>query len=125
MNFSLFIIPIILTTLFETLFKLFFQVRFLSMITPRKLKLSTHSICIQLILTIGNLICFYSFLNILNFDLAELSDYFFTFNQVLNSANSSFNLLFLLRFLKLANNVVSSAYTMNLDNLLEKEISFK
>ena len=74
MNFSLFIIPIILTILFETLFKCFFQVRFLSMITPKKLKLSTHSICIPFILTIGNLICFCGFLNIMNFDLAEFSD---------------------------------------------------
>ena len=61
----------------------------------------------------------------MNCDLAELSDNLFTFNQVLISANSLFNLLFLLRLLKLANNVVSSAYTMNRNNLLEKEISFK
>ena len=39
--------------------------------------------------------------------------------------NSLFNVLFLLRLLKLANSVVSSAYIMNLNNLLEKEISFK
>ena len=52
----------------------------------------------------------------MNFDLAEFSDNLFTFNQVLISANSLFNLLFLLRLLKLANSVVSSAYTMNLNN---------
>ena len=102
-----------------------FQVRFLSMITPKKLKLSTHSIRISFILTIDHLICFCGFLNIMNFDLAEFSENLFTFNQVIISAYSLFNLLFLLRLLKLANSVVSSAYTMNLNNLLEKEISFK
>ena len=61
----------------------------------------------------------------MNFALVELSDNLFTFNQVLISAYSLFNLLFLLRLLKLANIVVSSAYTMNLNNLLEKEKSFK
>ena len=95
------------------------------MITPKKLKLLTHSICIPLILTIGNLICFCGFLNIMNFDLSEFSDNLYTFNQVLISANFLLNLLFLLRFLKLANNVVSFAYTMKLYNLLQKEISFK
>ena len=83
MIFSLLIIPIILTILFETLLKLFFQVKFLSMITHKKLKLSTHSICIPLILTIGNLICSCGILNIMNFDLAELSDICFTLNQCL------------------------------------------
>ena len=92
----------------------------LSMITPKKLKLSTHSICIPLILTIGNLICFCGFLNIINFDLAELSDNLFTFSQVLISANYLCNILFLLRLLKLANNVVSSACKKKLNNLLEK-----
>ena len=61
----------------------------------------------------------------MNFDLAEFGDNLFTFDQVLISTDSLFNLLFLLRLLKLANSVVSSAYTMNLNNLLEKEISFK
>ena len=89
------------------------------MITPKKL-ISTNSICIPFILTIGNLICFCGFLYIMNFDLTEFSDNLLTFNQVLIFANSLFNLLFLLRSLKLANNVVSSAYTMNLNNLLEK-----
>ena len=89
------------------------------MITPKKLKLSTHLICIPFILTIGNLICFCGFLNIMNFDLAEFSDNLFTVNRVLISANSLFNLLFLLRLLKLANSVVSSAFTMNLNNLHE------
>ena len=42
----------------------------------------------------------------MNFALAESSDNLFTFNQVLISANSLINLLFLLRLLKLANNVV-------------------
>ena len=91
------------------------------MITPKKLRLSTHSICIPFILTIGNLICSCGFLNIMNFDLAEFSDNLFTVNQVLISANSLFNLLFLLRLLQLANSVVSSAYTMNSNNLLEKK----
>ena len=91
------------------------------MITPKKLKLSTHSICIPFILTIANLICFCGFLNIMNFDLAKFSDILFTINQVLISANSSFNLLFLLRLLKLANSVLSSAYAMNLNNLLKKK----
>ena len=91
------------------------------MITPKKLKLSTHSIRIPLILTIGNSISFCGFLNIMNFDLAEYSANLLTFNQVLISANSLFNLLFLLRLLKLANSVVSSAYTMNLNNLLKKK----
>ena len=93
------------------------------MITSKKLKLSTHSklkLSTHSILTIGNLICFCDFLNIMNFDFAQLSDNLFTFNQVLISAYSLFNLLFLLRLLKLANNVVSSAYTMNLNNLHEK-----
>ena len=76
-------------------------------------------------MTSGNLICFCGFLNIMNFDLAEFSDNLFTFNQVLISTNSLFNLLFLLRLLKLANSVVLSAYTTNLNYLLEKEISFK
>ena len=92
------------------------------MITPKKLKLSTHSNCIPLFLTNGNLICFCGFLNKMNFDLAELSDNLFTFNQVLTPANYLFNLLLLLRLLKLANNVVSSAHTMNFKKLLEKEI---
>ena len=92
------------------------------MITPIKLKLFTHSICIPLIFTICNLSGFCGFLNIMNFDLAEFSDNLFTFNQVIISANSLFNLLLLLTFPKLANNVVSSAYTMNLNNLLEKNI---
>ena len=52
------------------------------MITPKKLKLSIHLICISLILTISNLICFCGFLNIMSFNLAELSDNLFTFNQV-------------------------------------------
>ena len=73
-------------------------------------------------MTIGNLIFFCGSLNSMNFDLAEFSDNLFTFNQVLITVNSLFNLLFLLRLLKLANSVVSSAYTMNLNNLLEKEI---
>ena len=64
------------------------------MITPKKLKLSTQSICIPFIMTIGNFICFCGFLNIMNFDLADFSDNLFTFNQVLISANSLFNLLF-------------------------------
>ena len=86
------------------------------MITPKKLKLSTN-ILFPLILTIGNLICFCGFLNIMNFNLAELSDNLFTFNEVLISANNSlFSLLFLLRLLKFANSVVPSAYTMNLNN---------
>ena len=85
------------------------------MITPKNLKLTTHSICIPLILIIGNLICFCGFLNIIYFDLSEVSDNLFTLNQVLISANSFFNLLFLLRLLKLANSVVPSAYTMNLN----------
>ena len=70
------------------------------MITSKKLKLSTHSICISFILTIGNLICFCGFLNIMNFDLAKLSDNLLTFNQVLLSDNSLLNLLFVLIFLK-------------------------
>ena len=60
------------------------------MITHEKVKLSTHSICIPLILTIGNLICFCGFLNIMNFDLAELSENLLTFNQVFISANALF-----------------------------------
>ena len=83
------------------------------MITPKELKLSTHSISFPLILTIGNLICFCGFLNIMHFDLAELSENLFTFNQVHISANSLFNLLFLLRLLKIANTGVSSAYTIH------------
>ena len=39
--------------------------------------------------------------------------------------NSLFNILFLFRLLKLANKVVSSAYTIHLNNVLEKEMSFK
>ena len=84
------------------------------MSSPKKLKLSTHSICILINLTIGNFF-FCGFMNNMNFDLAEFSDNLFTFNKVFISANSLFNLLFLLRLLKLANSVVSSAYTMNLN----------
>ena len=73
MNFSLFIISIILTILFETLFKYF---------------------------------CLWSPVKSQNYQQIQFVS-------------------FLLRLLKLANNVVSSAYTMNLNNLLEKEISFK
>ena len=69
------------------------------MITPKKLQLSTHSICIPFILTTGNFFCFCGFLNIMNFDLAEFSDNLFTCNQVLISANSLLNLLFLLRYI--------------------------
>ena len=46
------------------------------MITPKKFKLSTHSICIPLILAIGDYF-FCGFLIIMNFDLAELNDNLF------------------------------------------------
>ena len=55
----------------------------------------------------------------MNFNFAELGDNVFTFNQVHISANSLFNILFVLRLLELVNNVVSSAYTMNLNNLFQ------
>ena len=97
-----------MTILIETLCQRFFQVRSLFMITPK--------ICIPFILTIGSLTCFCGFLNIMNFDLAELRDNLLIFNQVLISVNSLFNLLLLLRLLILANNVVSSACTMNFIN---------
>ena len=85
-----------------------------------QLKLSTHSICIALILTFGNLTYVCGFLNIRNFELAELSHNLFTFNRRLLFVNSLLNILFLLRLLTLTNNVVSSAYTLHSNNLLEK-----
>ena len=60
------------------------------MITTKKLKLSTHVISILLILTIGKVICFCGFLNIINFDLAELGNNLLTFNQGLISVNFLF-----------------------------------
>ena len=53
-------------------------------ITNNKLKLSMHSICISLIFTVGNSTCLCGFLNIINFDLAEISNNLFIFNQVLS-----------------------------------------
>ena len=52
------------------------------MFTPKKLKVSIQSICITIILTIDNLACFCGFLNIMNFDLAGLSDPLFTFSYL-------------------------------------------
>ena len=56
------------------------------MFTPKKIKVSIQSICITIISTVDNLACFCGFLNIMNFDLAELSDPLFTFSY-LNSTN--------------------------------------
>ena len=55
----------------------------------------------------------------MHFNLTELSDNFVYFQS--SAANSLFNLLFLLRLLKLAYTGVSSAYTINLKNLLKKK----
>ena len=52
------------------------------MFTPKKIKVSIQSICITIILTIDNLACFCGFLNIMNCDLAEISDPLFTFSYL-------------------------------------------
>ena len=72
------------------------------MVTPKKLKLSTNSICIPFILTIGNLICFCGFLYIMNFDLTEFSDNLLTFNQVLIFANSLLNFVIFVEIAELS-----------------------
>ena len=120
--------PIIFVHLLQIFSECFLQFRFVSIVNPRELNSSTFSI-----ITLSNLSVRY-YISLLGtwkiiylyFDL--FSDNLFIFNHSMTLESSAFIKYSLVsisfpKYAKLLNNVVSSAYIMNLNILLASEKS--
>ena len=84
MFFNLFIIPID----FDNLFMWLFQLKYLSIVIPRKLYSSTHSNSDPSICKVGSRIFFCGVLKTMNLDLCTFNNNLFAFNHVLILDNS-------------------------------------
>ena len=117
--FSLFNIPIILEHLLDTFSECFFQFTCVSRVSPKKLKSSTFSMIVLIILGVSAMTLLLCIWNNIHFVLAILSDSLFISSHSLILKSSSFIKQFgsmfgvLVKLLTVLNSVVSSAYDIN------------
>ena len=121
MSFNLFKTPAVFRILFES------QLRFVSIFMPRKLKLLTNSIAIPAMFSCGSETFFCGIWKTIAFDLFTFNDSLLTLSQSLTLVNSLLILndrsVCLSKTFAVVNNVVSSAYMMNLNFSLHLMIS--
>ena len=127
MSFNLFKTPAVFRILFATKFVCESQLRFVSIFMPRKLKLLTNSIAIPAMFSCGSETFFCGIWKTIAFDLFTFNDSLLTLSQSLTWVNSLLILndrsVCLSKTFAVVNNVVSSAYMMNLNFSLHLMIS--
>ena len=127
MSLNLFKTPAVFRILLATKFVCEIQLRFVSIFMPRKLKLLTNSIAIPAMFSCGCNIFFCGIWKTIAFVLFTFNDSLLTLSQSLTLANSLLILndssICLSKMFAVVNNVVSSAYIMNLNLSLHVMIS--
>ena len=127
MSLKLFKTPAVFRILFATKFVCESQLRFVSIFMPRKLKLLTNSIAIPAMFSCGSGTFFCGMWKTIAFDLLTFNDSLLTLSQSLTLVNSLLILndrsVCLSKTFAVVNNVVSSAYMMNLNLSLHLMIS--
>ena len=127
MSFNLFKTPAVFRIVFATKFVCESQLRFVSIFMPRKLKLLTNSIAIPAMFSCGSETFFCGTWKTIAFDLFTFNDSLLTLSQSLTLVNSLLILndrsVCLSKTFAVVNNVVSSAYMMNLNFSLHLMIS--
>ena len=127
MSFNLFKTPAVFRILFATKFVCESPLRFVSIFMPRKLKLLTNSIAIPDMFSCGSETFFCGIWKTIAFDLFTFNDSLLTLSQSLTLVNSLLILndrsFCLSKTFAIVNNVVSSAYMMNLNFSLHLMIS--
>ena len=127
MSLNLFRTPAVFRILLATKFVCESQLRFVSIFMPRKLKLLTNSIAIPAMFSCGSNIFFCGIWKTIAFVLFTFNDSLLTLSQSLTLANSLLILndssICLSKTFAVVNNVVSSAYMMNLNLSLHVMIS--